>query len=52
MLNEAAFDPVHGQLTAGEWIQRLVETEEINPVLINALNKALKQKSAALTTPR
>ena len=51
MPNEAAFDPVHGQLTTGEWIQRLVETVEIHAVLIDALNKALKQKAAPLATP-
>lgn len=42
MPNEAAFDPVNGQLTAGEWIQRLVETVEIQAVLIEQLNARVK----------
>ncbi len=42
MPNEATFDPVNGQLTAGEWIQRLVETVEIQAVLIEQLNTRLK----------
>ncbi|MEM9618736.1 MAG: DUF2793 domain-containing protein [Pseudomonadota bacterium] len=41
MPNEAAFDPEHG-LAAGEWIQRLVETAEIQAVLIEELNRRLK----------
>jgi hypothetical protein len=49
MPNEAACDPVHGQATTGEWIQRLVETVGIHAVLTGALNEALKQKVAVLT---
>lgn len=41
MPNEAAFDPELG-LAAGEWIQRLVETAEIQAVLIEELNRRLK----------
>lgn len=40
--NEAGFDPVSGQLTTGEWIQRLVETVEIQAVLIEQLNERTK----------
>ncbi|WP_428406987.1 DUF2793 domain-containing protein [Hyphococcus sp.] len=40
--DEAAFDPVNGQLTTGEWIQRLVETVEIQAVLIEELNQRTK----------
>ena len=47
MPNEADFDPVNGQLTTGEWIQRLVETAEIQAVLIEELNSRV----AALTPP-
>ncbi len=46
MPNEAAFDPVNGQLTTGEWIQRLVETAEIQAVLIEALNERVKNVEA------
>ncbi len=42
MPNEATFDPEAG-LATGEWIQRLVETVEIQAVLIEALNKRLKK---------
>ncbi len=42
MPNEATFDPVGGQLTTGEWIQRLVETVEIQAVLIEELNQRTK----------
>ena len=38
MPNEASFDPERG-MSAGEWIQRLVETVEIQAVLIEALNQ-------------
>ncbi|MHA7870775.1 MAG: DUF2793 domain-containing protein [Hyphococcus sp.] len=41
MPNEAAFDPQDG-LAAGAWIQRLVETVEIQAVLIEQLNDRLK----------
>lgn len=47
MPNEATFDPVNGQLTTGEWIQRLVETVEIQAVLIEELNLRVK----AITPP-
>ncbi|MEL6259349.1 MAG: DUF2793 domain-containing protein [Pseudomonadota bacterium] len=40
MPNERAYDPNTG-LSAGEWIQRLVETVEIQAVLIEALNQRL-----------
>lgn len=54
--NEAAFDPVNGQLTAGEWVQRLVETVEIQAVLIEQLNERIKALEARpgriLTGPR
>ena len=40
--NEATFDPVNGQLAAGEWVQRLVETVEIQAVLIEHLNQRVK----------
>jgi hypothetical protein len=42
MPNEATFDPETGQLTTGEWIQRLVETAEIQAVLIEKLNERVK----------
>ena len=38
MPNEASFDPEKG-MAAGEWIQRLVETAEIQAVLIETLNR-------------
>lgn len=41
MPNEASFDPVKGMAT-GEWVQRLVETVEIQAVLIEKLNTRLK----------
>ncbi len=41
MPNEAVFDPERG-LAAGEWIQRLVETVEIQAVLIEELNARVK----------
>ncbi|MCC6889609.1 MAG: hypothetical protein IT536_13830 [Hyphomicrobiales bacterium] len=40
--NEASFDPVNGGLSAGEWVQRLVETVEIQAVHIAALHERLK----------
>jgi len=45
MPNETEFDPVNGQLTTGEWIQRLVETAEIQAVLIEELNARVKALS-------
>ena len=42
MPNEVGFDPVNDQLTTGEWIQRLVETVEIQAVLIEQLNQRTK----------
>lgn len=51
MPNEAAFDPVNGQLTTGEWIQRLVETVEIQAVLIEALNERTKRPLTAPVKP-
>lgn len=47
MPNEAAFDPADGQLTTGEWIQRLVETVEIQAVLIEQLNERTKGRAVA-----
>ena len=41
MPNESAFDPESG-MSAGEWIQRLVETVEIQAVLIEQLNQRTK----------
>ncbi|MEM8935470.1 MAG: DUF2793 domain-containing protein [Pseudomonadota bacterium] len=41
MPNEATYDPKKG-LTTGEWIQRLVETVEIQAVLIERLNARTK----------
>jgi hypothetical protein len=38
MPNEEGFDPATG-LSAGEWIQRLIETVEIHAVLIEQLNQ-------------
>ena len=46
MPNEAAYDPVNGPLAAGEWIQRLVETVEIQAVLIETLNERVKAVEA------
>lgn len=43
MPNEADFDPAQGKLSAGEWIQRLVETVEIQAVLIEQLNQRLNR---------
>ncbi len=42
MPDETTYDPEHGQLTAGEWIQRLVETVEIQAILIEQLNARVK----------
>ena len=45
MPNEAAYDPEQG-LSTGEWVQRLVETVEIQAVLIEALNARVKKIEA------
>lgn len=42
MPNEATFDPDKG-MPAGAWVQRLVETVEIQAVLIETLNARLKK---------
>lgn len=47
MPNEATFDPAAG-MAAGEWIQRLVETVEIQAVLIETLNQRVKIIESAL----
>ncbi len=46
MPNEATFDPENG-LSSGEWVQRLVETVEIQAVLIEELNQRLKMLETA-----
>ena len=46
MPNEAAFDAKKG-LTTGEWIQRVVETVEIQAVLIEQLNARVKACEAS-----
>lgn len=46
MPNEAAFDPEKG-MAAGEWIQRLVETVEIQAVLIEELNQRTRHLAQA-----
>ncbi|NOX82244.1 MAG: DUF2793 domain-containing protein [Alphaproteobacteria bacterium] len=46
MPNEAAFDPASG-LPTGKWVQRLVETVEIQAVLIEELNQRLKMLETA-----
>ncbi|GEM_PF-474714 len=46
MPNEAAFDPEKG-MAAGAWIQRLVETVEIQAVLIEQLNQRVKAQEAS-----
>ncbi|MEO1136258.1 MAG: hypothetical protein AAFW68_06555, partial [Pseudomonadota bacterium] len=46
MPNEAAFDTEEG-LPAGEWIQRLVETVEIQAVLIEQLNSRINMLTPA-----
>ncbi len=48
MPNEASFDPEAG-LPTGAWIQRLVETVEIQAVLIEELNQGLKALEGART---
>jgi hypothetical protein len=47
--NEASFDPLVG-LPTGAWVQRLVETVEIQAVLIEALNQRLKALEAVRPT--
>ena len=47
MPNEVTFDPTNG-LSTGEWIQRLVETVEVQAVHIETLNRRLK----AIERPR
>ena len=42
MPNEDKYDVVDGALSSGEWIQRLVETVEIQAVLIEELNQKVK----------
>ncbi len=53
MPNEAQFDPVADQLSLGGWVQRLVETVEIQAILIEQLNardKALSTRLEVLET--
>lgn len=45
MPNEAGFDPELG-LPTGAWIQRLIETAEIQAILIETLNQRLKALAA------
>ncbi len=47
MPNEATYDPVNAPMAAGEWIQRLVETAEIQAVLIEQLNERVKALETA-----
>jgi hypothetical protein len=42
MPNEDNYDPVKAPLASGEWIQRLVETVEVQAVLIEKLNQKVK----------
>lgn len=42
MPNERTYDPVNGQLSTGEWTQRLIETVEIQAVHIAQLHERLK----------
>jgi hypothetical protein len=46
MPNETKYDPVDGTLTTGEWIQRLLETVEIQAIHIEGLNQRLKALEA------
>lgn len=48
MPNEVKFDPVEDKLSAGEWIQRALETMEIQAVLIEKLNERTKAQDARL----
>jgi hypothetical protein len=45
--NEETYDPENG-LSTGEWVQRLVETVEIQAVLIEALNARTKEQDARI----
>lgn len=47
MPNEENFDPVDG-MAMGSWVQRLIETVEIQAVLIEQLNQKLKTIEASL----
>ena len=40
--NEATYDPINNKLDIGSWVQRLVETVEIQAVLIEQLNQKVK----------
>lgn len=46
MPNEAGFDPENEPLSTGEWIQRLIETVEIQAVLIEELHTRIKTLEA------
>jgi hypothetical protein len=46
MPNEKKYDSVDGTLTTGEWIQRLLETVEIQAIHIEGLNQRLKALEA------
>lgn len=51
--DETNFDSVDGQLSIGDWTQRLVETVEIQAALIEKLNDRIKAlESASRTTAR
>lgn len=50
MPNEASFDPETSKLSTGDWVQRLVETVEIQAVLIERLNERLKTVEARAAT--
>jgi hypothetical protein len=42
MPNEEKYDPIDGAMATGSWVQRLIETVEIQAVLIEQLNQRLK----------
>lgn len=42
MPNETSFNPHADKLSAGEWVQRLVETVEVQAILIEQLNQRTK----------
>lgn len=44
MPNETKYDPVDGKLPTGSWVQRLVETAEVQAVLIERLNQITKDQ--------
>lgn len=50
MPNETTFDPEQG-MAAGEWIQRLIETVEIQAILIEELNTRVKAIAANARRP-